>query len=112
MQALLIRKINVFFIDLENIIAKHEDATMMKLLFACTYYEYFYSKIIFKQYSPECISAIYAFHNCGLVFHLNCVVFFRMPKSKEVLSSSSDSDSDSDVDTKVWTRISPHYTFN
>lgn len=29
MQALLLRKRNVFFIDLENIIAKHEDATMM-----------------------------------------------------------------------------------
>lgn len=38
----------------------------------------------------------------GLVFHLNdIVVLFRMPKSKEVLSSTSDSGSDREVDTKV-----------
>lgn len=75
-------------------------------------YEYFYSEFSFKQHSTECISVIYAYHNCGLVFHLNCIVLFRMPKSKEVLSSSSDSDSDSEVDTKVWKRITLHYTFS
>lgn len=75
-------------------------------------YEYFYSEFSFKQHSTECISVIYAYHNCGLVFHLNCIVLFRMPKSKEVLSSSSDSDSDSEVDTKVWKQITMHYTFN
>uniref|UniRef100_A0A672K3P6 Activated RNA polymerase II transcriptional coactivator p15 n=2 Tax=Sinocyclocheilus grahami TaxID=75366 RepID=A0A672K3P6_SINGR len=36
------------------------------------------------------------------VFHLNSiVVLFRMPKSKEMLSSNSESDSDSEVDTKA-----------
>lgn len=45
-------------------------------------------------------------------FFIEIVVLFRMPKSKEVLSSSSDSDSDSEVDTKVWKRITQYYTFN
>lgn len=40
--------------------------------------------------------AVYSF-----IYMYSFDVFYRMPKSKEMLSSTSNSDSDSDVDTKV-----------
>lgn len=67
-------------------------------------------------YSPHCFMPIYNdFHSCVLVSNVNCIdVVFRMPKSKEVLSSTSGSDSDSEVDTKVWKLTLPtqHYSLN